>query len=240
MTDSDLRCPRCGKPLRPATDTTAPAGWCDHCQASGVELFPEAAVATLLPDLTFETPPKADSVPVPPALGIETWFEAKTPPWEKPAQGPTALPTANAIGEPVIELVESPVPVIEELEIMETPPNLPVPTPRPIDPKPPVVANIPVVQPKPKLSLSHLPEAKTLKTQTVFRAPHELPDPIRPKPRIALAMFVVVGSVLAFILGMTVVVFALVYGFSKVNRPKAALVTTTQSETPRVIGSYVS
>lgn len=228
MTDSDLRCPRCGKPLRPATDTTAPAGWCDHCQASGNELFPEAAVATLLPDLTFENPPKADSVPVPPPLGIETWFEAKT------------LPTAKAIGEPMIELVESPVPVVEELEIMETPPNLPLPTPRPIDPKPPVVANIPVVQPKPKLSLSHLPEAKTLKTQTVFRAPHELPDPIRPKPRIALAMFVVVGSVLAFILGMTVVVFALVYGFSKVNRPKAALATMTQSETSRVIGSYVS
>ena len=225
MTDSDLRCPRCGKPLRPATDTTAPAGWCDHCQASGVELFPEAAVATLLPDLTFENPPKADSVPVPPALGIETWFEAKT------------TPSAKVADEPVIELVEPPVPVIEELEIMETPPNLPLPTPRPMDPKPPVVANVPVVQPKPKLSLSHLPEAKTLKTQTVFRAPHELPDPIRPKPRIALAMFVVLGSILAFILGMTVVVFALVYGFSKVNRPKAALATLTRSETPRVIGS---
>ena len=218
MTDSDLRCPRCGKPLRPATDTTAPAGWCDHCQASGVELFPEAAVATLLPDLTFENPPKTDSVQVPPALGIETWFEAKT------------SPPAKAIGEPVIELVESPVPVVEELEIMDTPPNLPLPTPRPIDPKPPVGANIPVVQPKPKLSLSHLPEAKTLKTQTVFRAPHELPDPIRPKPRIALAMFVVLGSIIAFILGMTVVVFALVYGFSKVNRPKAALATVTQLE----------
>ena len=225
MTDSDLRCPRCGKPLRPATDTTAPAGWCDHCQASGVELFPEAAVATLLPDLTFETPPKADSVPVSTPLGIETWFEAKTP------------PPAKVADEPVIELVEPSVPVIEELEIMETPPNLPLPTPRPMDPKPPVVANVPVVQPKPKLSLSHLPEAKTLKTQTVFRAPHELPDPIRPKPRIALAMFVVLGSILAFILGMTVVVFALVYGFSKVNRPKAALATITRSETHRVNGS---
>ena len=225
MTDSELRCPRCGNLLRSATDSTAPAGWCDHCQASGTELFPEAVVTTLLPDLTFDSPPKNDSPAALPKLGIESWFET-TPP---------AMSSAvDARNEPAIELVKPPEPVIEELEIVETPPNRPLPTPRLIEPTPPlpVATSIPVVRPKPKLSLSHLPEAKTTnpQTQTVFRAPHELPDPIRPKPRIALAMLVVLGSLLAFILGLTVVVYALVYGFQKVAIPKKAQVAASRSE----------
>jgi hypothetical protein len=200
------RCPQCGKPYTPADGPT-------RCATCGTELPPE--------------PPKP--------LGIEGWFQgSESPPWAPSSETPPPVPEAITPAPAVVEQPPPLPPPAEEVILLDEPPK-PPPAPPPVVPvvRPSAVRGSsagepPTARVTTSRRLEDLPEAR----RTPRRGPDELVrpplPPVRetappevPKPRVFLALVVLLAVFVAGACGLTVILYALWAGFNAASKPKS-------------------
>jgi hypothetical protein len=198
----EARCPQCGTPYTP---TDAP-GRCANC---GADLPPSL--------------PAAEPKP----LGIEGWFqESETP--QPTAAAPTPWPPPDAEKPP-------PLPAAAEEPILLDTPLEPV-TPPPAVPTVRRAARLsgagepPTARVAPSRRLDDLPEARRTPRREprgdgLVRPPlppvRETAPPEVPKPKVFLALFVLLALFVVGACAMTVILYALWAGFHAASKSKA-------------------
>lgn len=153
--------------------------------------------------------PPAVPAEAPKPLEIEGWFQ-------EPAAGPQPPPVP---------------PPVEELILLDAPPEEP-PAPPPVVPvvqRAAVAPQPPTARVAPPARLDDLPEARRMprwesRPVELVRPPlppvRETAPPNVPKPRVYLALFVLLGVFVAMGCGMTVIAYAIWAGFSAAAKQK--------------------
>lgn len=211
----EARCPQCGETYTPGD---APV----RCARCGAGL-----------------PPPVPAEPAKP-LGIEGWFqESAAPPWSATSETPPPIPAAPTPWPPPDAERPPPLPSPAEEPILLDTPLEPV-TPPPAQPVVPVVrptvarvsgaGEPPTARVAPSRRLDELPEARRTprrdpRPDGLVRPPlppvRESAPPEVPKPRVYLALIVLLALFVVGACALTVILYALWAGFNAASKPKS-------------------